>query len=167
MGKLSKEGKLYLKDYLILNRARDEANKFLDAIVEEVDKRLQAEDLAADDFKIEVWQSQSVKGQLQLQFRSEKDSDLLRKDKVDLYLVYRDVRNTKNLPSTKAAKIFVYIPDEAAKLKEELADDVYKSKVVEFDLSSSDHTAEEVTAAIIDKFNQIKKLLSQLPKNNS
>ena len=162
MAKLSKEGKLYLKDYLILDRAREEANKFLDAIVEEVYDNLQTKELEANNFTIELFQSQSFKGQLQLQFRSLEDNDFFRKEKVDIYIVYRDVRNSKQLPSTKAGKVFVYISDEAEDLKEKLDEDVYKSTIVEFDLSNSSQTAEEVTEAIINQFNQIKDLLSQL-----
>ena len=162
MAKLSKEGKLYLKDYLILDQAREEANKFLDAIVEKVYDNVQAKELEANNFTIELFQSQSFKGQLQLQFRSLEDNDFFSKEKVDMYIVYRDVRNSKNLPSTKAAKVFVYISDEAEDVKEKLDDDVYKSEIVEFDLSSSDHTAEKVTEAIINQFNQLKDLVGQL-----
>jgi len=172
MEKLSEAGKLYLKDYLVLDQARKDLHRFLNAVVDEVYEIISEEkdDLSSEEFKLKLWKNQSSKGHMQIQFLCLKDKELFRKDMVDLYIIYKDIRNTTDLESSASVKVHLYSPAVASKLEEklrklsieELGKDIYEAERIEVDLDSSSQTAENIAEYILDQCNLIRNLIKEL-----
>lgn len=171
MERLSEAGVLYLKDYQILTEARNEVERFLNSIVEEVYSMVSndIDNLRLDNFKTHIWENQSSKGHMQIHFISLEGDGLFRKNKVDLYIIYKDIRNTDRISPT-SGDVFVWSPAVASKLEETLVNlsiekfgkNIYQPTTVEFDLNNSIHTAENIVKEIFNKYNLIEELVKEI-----
>jgi len=171
MKRLSEAGVLYLRDYQILTEARNEVERFLNSIVEEVYSIVSNEidNLSLDNFNTHIWENQSSKGHMQIQFICLKDNGLFRKNKPDLYIIYKDIRNTDRI-SPVSGDVFVWSPAVASKLEktlmnlsiEKLGKNIYQPTTVEFDLNNYIYTAENIAREIFNKYNLIVKLVKEI-----
>lgn len=169
MRKISEAGALYLKDYQVLTEARREVEKYLNSIVDVVYKIISDEknSFSFKDFKINLWQNQSSKGHLEVQFINLEDTNLLRKDKIDIYIIYKDIRNADDI-DTSSGKVFVWSPNLALKLEnylrelsiEKFGEDIYTPTIIEFDLNDSIETAETISKEVLNKAKLINKLIA-------
>ncbi len=172
MEKLSEAGKLYLKDYLVLDQVRKDLNRFLNTVVNEIYEIIleETDDLSPEGFKLKLWKNKSSKGHMQVKFLSLKDRKLFRKDRGDLYIIYKDIRNTTDLSSPASVKVYVHSPTIASELEEELRGlsrqeldrDIYEAEVVEFDSDSSSQIAEKVAEQMLDQCNLLRNLIKKL-----
>jgi hypothetical protein len=107
---------------------------------------------------------------MQINFLSLKDKELFRKDKVDVKIIYKDIRNTIDLFSPTSVKVYVDSPTIASELEEELRKlskqeldrDIYEAEVVEFDSDSSSQIAGKVAEQILDQCNLLRNLIKKL-----
>ena len=169
MERITEAGSLYLNDYQILTEARKEVERFLNSIVDEVYNILMSgkENLDSNNFSIHIWQNQSSKGHLQIEFKNLRDDEVFREDKVDLYIIYKDIRNLDDI-KPNSAEVSVWSPNVASKLEnhlralsiKKLGEDIYKPAVVGFDLRNSISTAENIAREIFNKGDLINKLIS-------
>lgn len=174
MEKLSEEGKLYLKDYLILEEARNDANRFLNTIIERVYSLVENEkdDLNTDNFRLVLWENKTTRGQMSVRFGAIKDINLFRKDLFDVFLRYRDIRNTTDLSSARKIKLYLYSPAVSSKLENKLqelsereyGENIYDPQIIKINLDSSQQSAEKIAEIILNKCMQIINLLIILAK---
>lgn len=171
MEKLTEAGKLYLCDYQILTEARKEVERYLNSVVEEVYSIISKEtdDLSSNDFRIYLWENQSSKGHLEVQFICSNDNSIFRKSKADIYIIYKDIRNT-NLLSPVSSKVFTWSPTVASKLEkilrksslEKFGEDLYKPVIIELDINSSTQAADKIAREILKRCNFVINLLQSL-----
>lgn len=171
MERISEAGALYLNDYQILTEARKEVERFLNSIVEEVYNIIlnEKEKLDTNNFRISLWNNQSSKGHMRVEFISLKDDNIFRKDKADLHIIYKDIRNVDRIQPT-SAQIVVWSPNVSSKLEndlralsvEKLGEDIYNPLVVEFDLNNSISTAEKIAREIFSKGDLINQLIKEI-----
>ncbi|MDY0236315.1 MAG: hypothetical protein RBR71_09815 [Gudongella sp.] len=171
MERISEAGVLYLNDYQILTEARKEVERFLNAIVDEVYNIIvnETDKISSDNFSTNIWQNQTAKGHLEVQLIGLKENSIFRKDKADLYIVYKDIRNIDDI-EPNSGKITVWSPNVASKLEKSLGsvsmkslgEDIYQSTIVEFDLNNSMSTAEEIAREIFNKYDLIEKLITEI-----
>lgn len=171
MEKLSEAGVLYLTDYQILNEAKKEVERYLNSVVEEVNTIVSSrvEELTTDKIKVNLWENQSSKGHIDVYFASLTDSALLRRDKADIYVVYKDIRNLDNNSPT-SARVSVWTPNVASKFEkvmkkkslDKLEMDIYESVIIEFDLSNSMDTAQRIADEMLSKCETIVSLLEEI-----
>jgi len=174
MEKLTEPGRLYLKDYLILEEARKDMERFLNSVVDEAYDLIEEEleDLAPENFTLDIWQNESNKGQLYLRFKciDNNKTDLFRQDKSDITIKYRDIRNTMDLSDPTFIKVFVGSPtvasDVESKLKklssEKYNYDVYQPKYLRLNLDNSSKSANLIRDEILNKCNYIRKLINSI-----
>jgi len=170
--KLTEPGRLYLKDYLILEEARKDMERFLNSVVDEAYDLIEEEleDLAPENFVLDLWQNESTKGQLYIRFKSSNDTnfDLFRANKSDITIKYKDIRNTIDLSDPIFVKIFAESPTVASgvedRLKnmslEEYDNDVYQPKYLRLNLDNSSKSAELIRDEVLNKCNYIRKLIN-------
>ena len=122
MEKLSEAGRLYLKDYSILEEARKDMVRYLNAIVDETYDLVNEEidDMAPEGFEMHTWKNDSSKGVMHASFRCISDIEFFRKDKMDLKVFYRDIRRAKDLSDPKFIKIYLASPKIASDLEDTL-----------------------------------------------
>ena len=171
MEKLTEAGKLYLYDYQILTEARKEVERYLNAVVEEVYNIISKEidDLSSSGLKIHLWENQSSKGHMSLQFICLNNDCIFRKGKADIHIIYKDIRNT-DLLSPVSSKISTWSPTVASKSEsilrklsiEKYREDIYEPKIIELDLNSSTQAADEIAREILNRCNMLVSLIQSL-----
>lgn len=172
MEKLSEAGKLYLKDFLILEEARKDMERYLNAVVEEAYELVNEEvaDLAPEGFKIKVKEVETTKGQLYVHFKCLEDYEVFRKNRVDMKVDYRDIRKTSDLSDPTFTKIYSKSPKIASDLESKMRDlsenkfdvNIYKPEYVRLDLGNSSKSADKISEKVLDKCNLIRKLIESL-----
>ena len=172
MEKLTEPGRLYLKDYLILEEARKDMERFLNSVVDEAYDLIEEEleDLAPENFTLKPWKGESQNGKLHINFICKNNYDLsfFRENKIDIRIIYRDIRNTMDLNDPTFIKIFISSPtvasDVGSKLKnmslEEYDINIYKPKYLKLDLDNTLNSAEMVKEEMLNKCNEALKLIS-------
>ncbi|MGM0549309.1 MAG: hypothetical protein ACQER0_08575 [Bacillota bacterium] len=175
MEKLSEAGKLFLEDYLVLNEAKNDVDRYLNTVVRKVHDIIleQLDDFTSEDLRLNIWENKSTRGRLQVRFESLTEHELFRKNKYDLYIMYRDIRNATDLFTNNSVKLYLYSPavvsnleDTLIRLSQEKLDyNIYNKKVIELDLNSSTQTAEKIAEEIFDMINIIKNLLNEIYKS--
>lgn len=171
MERISEAGILYLNDYQILTEARKEVERFLDSIIDEVYNILTNDKQSFDsnNFSMHIWKNQSSRGYMEVQFKNLRDGNLFRKDKVDLYIIYKDIRISDDI-HPNSVEITVWSPNVASVLEdvlkristEKLGFDIYKPTIVEFDFNNSIASAEKIAREIFNKTDLIEKLVGEI-----
>lgn len=171
MERISDAGVLYLEDYQILTEAKNEVERFLNAIVEAVTTSMRSEEdnLCSDHFAACIWKNQSSLGHLEVIYENLQDNHMFRKEKVDLYIIYKDIRNVDDI-APNAAKVYVWSPKVASKLEQRLrklslekwGEDLYEPTIIDFDLKNSVSTAEKIVNEMINKNDMIEKLMREI-----
>lgn len=174
MEKLSEAGKLFLKDYLVLNEAKNDVDRYLNTVVRKVHDIIleQLDDFNSKDLQLNIWENKSTKGRLQIRFKSLTEHELFRKNKYDVYIMYRDIRNATDLFTNNSIKIYLHSPavvsnleDTLKKLSQEkLNYNIYTQKIINLDLDSSTQSAEKIAEEIFAMINIIKELLNDIYK---
>ena len=172
MEKLTEAGRLYLNDYSILEEARKDAIRYLNAVVEETYELVneEIEDMAPEGFEMYTWKNDSSKGVMGTSFRCVSEIIYFRKDKVDLTMNYKDIRRAKDLSDSKFIKIYLTSPKIASNLEERLrefaeeriGEDIYSSDFIRLNYDNSSQTAEELSEKILDKCNTVRELIIDL-----
>lgn len=172
MEKLSEAGRLYLKDYTILEEARKDMIRYLNAVVEEANELIneEIEELAPEGFRVSTKKVKASKGKLFIRFECLEDYKGFRKNKVDISVSYRDIRRTSDLSDSTFTKIYSNTPKIASDLEskmrslseEKFGVDIYKPEYVNLNLDNSSKSAEEIKENILDKCNKIRKLINEL-----
>ena len=172
MEKLTEAGRLYLADYNILEEARKDMNRYLNAVVDEAYELLNEEidEMAPEHFEMFTWQNNSSKGIMHASFRCISDIKIFRKGKLDLKVNYRDIRKAKDLTDPKYSKIYLRTPKISSDLEDklrslsqaEIGEDIYRADLVRLDYDSSSKTADDIKENILEKCNIIRKLIIKL-----
>ncbi len=111
MEKLSQAGRLYLKDYYIINEAQKDLFAYLNTIQENVYNNLvdrKNEIPVPDGFVWNTWMSKSNPGILSIWPASDKDIKVFRKGKAELSLDCKDVRHDNNLTSNDSVSLYIH-----------------------------------------------------------
>jgi len=171
MERLTEAGSLYLNDYQILDEARKEVDRYLNSVVEEVNNIVSAEipNILTEKYKINVWENKSSKGHFEVQFICMYDTSIMRRDKVDLSLIYKDIRNEYNINSA-SAKVYLYAPSIASKLEnrlsklseEKIGENIFQQSIIEFDLNNSLSTAMKISSEMLNKTKSVVSFLEEL-----
>ena len=115
MEKLSQVGRLYLKEYLILNEAMEDVFAFLNLIQENIYKNLldRIDEIPTTDyFAWKTWYSKSKPGSISVMPESMRDIavgeiGVFRKGKQEISLSCRDVRRDKRIATTDSLSIII------------------------------------------------------------
>lgn len=174
MEKLSEIGKLYLKDYLVLDEAKKDMDRFLDTVIGKTEKILvkEFESLEPDGFAINVVERESKKGYMSVHYKCLESKKHFRKDSVVLRIIYRDVRLATDLTDPTCVKIYLDTPKVASEVEEKLREisqyrgdgNFYETKFVKLSLDDSKKSAEEIAAYILGKGEKIKRLFSEIER---
>lgn len=175
MEKLSEAGKLFLKDYLVLNEAKNDVDRYLNTTVRKVHDIIleQLDDFNTEYLQLNIWENKSTRGRLQIRFKSLIEHELFREDRYDIYIMYRDIRNATDLFTNNSVKIFLHSPAAVSNLKDSLIKlsqkklgyNIYNKKIILLDLDSSTQSAEKIAEEIFDMINIIKELLKDIYKS--
>lgn len=110
MDRLSEAGRLYLKDYYILNEAQKDVfaffNRVQDAIYQNMSER-RDELPTINDFTWKTWFSKANPGRISIWPEPIRDISIFRKGKEELSLICRDARHDNNLASTDAISLII------------------------------------------------------------
>lgn len=176
MSKLSNGGKLYLKDYEVLEEVRGEVNSFLDFLIDglkEIFDR-EIENLSTDLFEMYVFSHQSKKGYFELAFRNKKTFESSKEGKVALRIIYRDIRHDNDINPNQGS-ISVDSPKLAADIKSKLSKistkrnviDIYESSTVDFDLDNGLETIRIIQENILEVYEELMGCVNELVSNES
>jgi hypothetical protein len=142
MEKISEMGKLYLKDYYVLMEAQDQSHTFLNTVLENVINRIEErrEELPdlGEDYYWKTWSNKTNLGHYQIYLKTKKENKLLRANRVDIIINYRDVRHTTILKDPTAVRISIdctnYFNNKVNKISQSELDEA-SSKAIEIGTS--------------------------------
>lgn len=170
MERLTDAGNLYLNDYQILNEARKEVDRYLNAVVDSVYEMLKSENynFSTDLFKVNIRNNESSKGNLNMSLRYLKDGAILKKNKINFNITYKDIRHEDRIQPTEC-RIYLWSPVDT-NLKniisplalEKLGKDIYNPTMLELDLSNSTNAAEAAKDIIVGIYEDIMLLTSEI-----
>ena len=108
--KLSQAGKLYLKEYYILNEAHKDVVDFLNQIQRTIYDNIierKKEIPITDGFEWKIWMSKASPGYLELWPEPNKDYSMFQKGKNEINIACRDVRHDTNLDTTASVSLTI------------------------------------------------------------
>lgn len=191
MKKLSEAGKLYLKDFYVLNEAQNDVFMFLNAVIDQVHKNLEERVKELSDqeglFAWEVWKNVTRPGRLWVWPSAKKELPPFRKSRDDLSILYCDVRREDKLSDTTSVSITIsctykfldslkkHVSPEtlvqALKVADELgtAIKVNKTRVLyreelSLDLNSVSDSVDLATESIMERCEDLKEFVLQIIK---
>lgn len=168
---LSETGKLYLESYTILEEARQNMENYLNDILDNIEKQLEedikSQDKSVDRFKLELYNNQTNRGQISLDFRRIDQHAIFRKGKTDLYIKYEDFRINRELKdgqvkiSLKSPNISKSVEDIINKKGKELLNtDLYNPIII--DIKNKDNAYEEIYEIIDELYNNVLSIIENL-----
>lgn len=167
--KLSEAGKLYLEDYILLEQAKADVDQFLNSLAETVYDRLKMEiDVYGElPYTGRAWLNQSTKGRIDLDVMTSDENTILRPNKADISIIYKDIRHYTKLTSSATIRISVWTPDVAKSVRQHLEvlcarkeiESCYQDQIVAVDLDDLQSTADEIVGVMMSKFTSIVDLL--------
>lgn len=167
--KLSEAGKLYLEDYTLLEQVKADVDQFLNRLSETVYESLKIEMDGYDGLPYvgRPWLNQSTKGRIDLDVMTSEGNTILRPNKADISIIYKDIRHYTKLPSSATIRISVWTPDVARSVRQHLEDlcvrkemaSCYQDQIVAIDLDDLQSTADDVVGIMMSKMNSIVDLL--------
>lgn len=170
--KITEAGKLYLKDYYILNEARKEMAEYLNAILEAVEAKLDKMrvEFSNENYKWDYWRNKTTYGEFEFQFTPLIDLPHFRKSKCDLFIKIYDVRITSHLTNTCAIKMRVKVRKTNKELWQSMGqrqcryavDNILVDQDIELDMESSDQDAESIIESISEEVYTINQMIDEL-----
>jgi len=129
MERLSKAGKLYLKEYYILKEAESDVNNYLNEIVEKTYQQLlEKKELipVPKHFSWNLWKNQASPGIMQIYPVAPREVSTFEKDKIELILQYSDVRHESKLTETDAVSIGIHSTNTLRKKLKQLPSKLFR-----------------------------------------
>jgi hypothetical protein len=170
--KITEAGKLYLKDFYILNESRKDMEEYLDAILVFIETHFNKKltELNTDYYRWNIWKNKKNSGEIQLEFFSKSEIKYLRKNKIDLWISVCDSRTTGDLSDTFAVKMSVNSHKLSKNLRETIGKEIveYSTKVtlferiIDFKMKSSEEDANLIITAVIDEMDRIETFIDGL-----
>lgn len=173
MTKITEAGALYLKDYYVLNEAKDEMDQFLNTVLATVHTKLAEElkELSDGTFQWVVKNNQSSPGYLQVNLLLPNGiHGFIRAGNVDVYIIYRDIRNTSRISEPKSIELTVTTSAQAKQLRAELmkmSEDVSEGALLghhypALDLSSSENSAETIVDKMLSLCVELRGMIEDI-----
>ncbi len=129
MERLSKAGKLYLKEYYLLKEAESDVNNYLNEIVEKTYQQLlEKKELipAPKHFSWNLWKNQASPGIMQIYPVASREFYTFKKGKSELILQYLDVRRESKLTETDAVSIEIHSTNSLRKKLRQLPSELLR-----------------------------------------
>lgn len=170
--KMLEEGKLYLKDYYILNESKKNMESYLNDIFNRLEYlfSLKNAEINTDFYRWESWRNKSTDGTIQFYIKPIIDIPNMRKDKADIYIIVFDVRNTSELQNTNSVLITLEtnktnkaLIQMFNKLNEDFDNSsLLKSITINLSLENSEADADNIMETINSIFSQTNNVVDKL-----
>ena len=178
MESMTRAAELYLEDYYILSEARSELDRYLDRMLEEVYDALSSETERLNDEESEwrIWRNKSSSGIIQLElFIKTPQFEFLRHKKSDIYVQYKDIRQTTRITTPKSVEISTFCTRLDKRLKQELnqrSNELFGLDLIGFrypaiDTENMDQTVEEVVRVMVESCQRINEIINGFRVNTS
>ncbi|MGM0411002.1 MAG: hypothetical protein ACQEQF_09610 [Bacillota bacterium] len=171
MEKLSAAGKLYLKDYLTLEEARKDMERFLNSVLDEIKNlfKEEIEGLVPEGFEINTWIRKNSKGAMSISYFCTGQIKYFREDSSDLHIVCKDIRVATDLTESTCVKINLQTPKVASDVENKLIElsqvmyneNIYEPNYIRLDLNNSSNSAEKIVDQILKKCIRIKEMIAK------
>lgn len=166
-----------MKDYYILNEARDEMEKYLDEVLSAVYLQLVdvTQELEDDIVKWSLWRNQSSPGYLEIGLQLLKgDPNMRRIGKTDVYVVYRDIRRSSRIKESYSVELKVTTYGQAKLLRHEierLSLNMFDNNIIGYHYpslvpDSSDESADIIVEAAQDLFMKLRQIIGSIVLKN-
>ena len=163
--KITEAGKLYLKDFYILNESRKDMEEYLDSILVFIEvhfKKIEME-LNTENYRWNIWKNKSNSGEIQFEFYPKTEIKYLRKNKRDLWISICDLRIAGDLNNTFAAKMSINSHKSSKDIRDAMEKNIVEysgkhtlfDKTIDFRMESSEEDAHLIINAIMDEINRI------------
>ena len=172
--KMTKAGRLYLKDYYVLDEANSEMVEFLDDLLcrlELLFKEKQSE-LGNENYLWDSWKNKSTDGMIDFYMKplAENIPRYFRKGKEDITLRIRDVRATTELNRTSSVILELYTNKSSKELISSIhnADpdfhnsEILKDAYIDLVLDNSEESATKIIQAAFILIHSVNKVLDEL-----
>lgn len=170
--KMTEAGKLYLRDYYILNEAKRDMDSYLNDIFDRLETLFQQKttEINNNAYTWAYWRNKSTDGMIQFYVTPNEKIPNLRTGKSDIYLMVQDVRNTSELINAETVKIGMFANKTNKALiqafclinQEFNRSDKLKSQFFDIKLENSVRDSEDIMEILLSDFLMVNAALDQL-----